>query len=137
MRLGLTQLLHASPAFYARSSEVRLKPLSERDSPDDVTRKPALNMIRSAFWPTVAAAVIIYFAGAAIVGQNGLFSLAGYRHQRADHLATLKALDAERDRLAHHADLLDPRHVDPDYAEETVRKQTGQIRPDEVIVPVN
>jgi cell division protein FtsB len=111
--------------------------VSERDSPDDVMRRPALNMIRSAFWPTVAAAVIIYFAGAAIVGQNGLFSLAGYRHQRADHLAALKALDDERDRLAHHADLLDPRHVDPDYAEETVRKQTGQIRPDEVIVPVN
>jgi len=94
-------------------------------------------MIRSAFWPTVAAAVIIYFAGAAIVGQNGLFSLAGYRHQRAEHLATLRALDAERARLAHHADLLDPRHVDPDYAEEMVRRQTGQIRPDEVIVPVN
>ena len=94
-------------------------------------------MIRTAFWPTVAVAVIVYFAGAAIVGQNGLFSLAGYRHQRAEHMATLKALQAERDRLAHHADLLDPRHVDPDLAEEMVRKQTGQIRPDEVIVPVN
>lgn len=104
---------------------------------EDVTRRPALSMIRSAFWPTVAVAVIVYFAGAAIVGQNGLFSLAGYRHQRAEHLAQLKDLQAERDRLAHHADLLDPRHVDPDYAEEMVRKQTGQIRPDEVIVPVN
>ena len=94
-------------------------------------------MIRSAFWPTVAAAVIVYFAGAAIVGQNCLFSLAGYRHQRAEHLAQLKALQAERDRLAHHTDLLDPRHVDPDFAEEMVRKQTGQIRPDEVILPSN
>lgn len=133
MRLHLTQLLHGSsflPAF-------RLKPLKDRDSLADVTRRPALSMIRSAFWPTVAVAVILYFAGAAIVGQNGLFSLAGYRHQRAEHLAELKALQAERDRLAHHADLLDPRHVDPDYAEETVRKQTGQIRPDEVIIPVN
>ena len=94
-------------------------------------------MIRSAFWPTVAVAVIVYFAGAAIVGQNGLFSLAGYRHQRTEHLAQLKSLQAERDRLAHHAELLDPRHVDPDFAEEMVRKQTGQIRPDEVIVPAN
>ncbi len=100
-------------------------------------RRPVLSMIRSAFWPTVAVAVIVYFAGAAIVGQNGLFSLAGYRHQRAEHLATLQSLLAERARLAHHADLLDPRHVDPDFAEEMVRKQTGQIRPDEVIVPVN
>lgn len=96
-----------------------------------------MNMIRSAFWPTVALAVIVYFAGAAIVGQNGLLSLAGYRHQRAEHLMQLKLLQAERDRLAHHADLLDPRHVDPDLAEEMVRKQTGQIRPDEVILSVN
>lgn len=102
-----------------------------------MTRRPALNMIRSAFWPTVAVAVIVYFAGAAIVGQNGLFSLAGYRHQRAERMITLQTLQAERDRLAHHADLLDPRHVDPDFAEEMVRKQTGQIRPDEVILPTN
>jgi cell division protein FtsB len=129
--LILTQLLHASAAFC-------LKPLAERDSSlDQMSRRPALSMIRSAFWPTVAVAVIVYFAGAAIVGQNGLFSLAGYRHQRAEHLATLQSLQAERDRLAHHADLLDPRHVDPDFAEEMVRKQTGQIRPDEVILPAN
>ena len=102
-----------------------------------VTRRPALSMIRSAFWPTVAVAVIVYFAGAAILGQNGLVSLAGYPHQRTEHLAQLKVLQAERDRLAHHADLLDPRHVDPDFAEETVRRQTGQIRPDEVILPAN
>ena len=100
-------------------------------------RRPALNMIRSAFWPTVALAVVLYFAGAAVVGQNGLFSLAGYRHQRAEHQVKLQELKAEQMRLAHHADLLDPRHVDPDFAEEMVRKQTGQIRPDEVIVPAN
>ena len=131
MRIRLTQLLHASAAF-------RLKPLSNRDSPvGEMSRRPALNMLRSAFWPTIAVAVIAYFAGAAIVGQNGLFSLAGYRHQRAEHLVTLQSLQAERARLAHHADLLDPRHVDPDFAEEMVRKQTGQIRPDEVILPTN
>ncbi|MBW8910380.1 MAG: septum formation initiator family protein [Sphingomonas sp.] len=102
-----------------------------------VIRRPAINMIKTAFWPTIAIAVIVYFAGAAIVGQNGLLSLAGYRHQRTEHLVALKALQDQRDRLAHHADLLDPRHVDPDLAEEMVRRQTGQIRPDEVIVPVN
>ena len=44
-------------------------------------------------------------------------------------------LRAERNRLAHRAALLDPRHVDPDLADELVRQQTGQIRPDEVILP--
>lgn len=87
--------------------------------------------------PAIALFVIIYFAGAAIVGPNGLLSLAGYRHQRAEHIAMLQMLQAQRDQLAHHAGLLDPRHVDPDYADELVRRQTGQIRPDEVILPAN
>jgi cell division protein FtsB len=100
-------------------------------------RRPALTVIKSAIGPAIAFFVIAYFAGAAIVGPNGLLSLAGYRSQRAEHLATLKQLDAQRAVLMHHAALLDPRHVDPDFADELVRRQTGQIRPDEVILPTN
>ena len=33
--------------------------------------------------------------------------------------------------------LLDPKHVDPDMADELVRKQLGVANPDEVIVPLN
>jgi cell division protein FtsB len=100
-------------------------------------RRPAFTLIKSAIGPAIALFVIAYFAGAAIVGPNGLLSLAGYRSQRAQHLVTLKALDTQRAMLMHHASLLDPRHVDPDFADELVRRQTGQIRPDEVIVPTN
>ncbi|UAK25330.1 FtsB family cell division protein [Sphingomonas nostoxanthinifaciens] len=102
-----------------------------------MSKRPARSLIRSAIGPAIALFVIAYFAGAAIVGPNGLTSLAGYRHQRAVRLAQLQSLQATRDRLAHHAGLLDPHHVDPDYADELIRRQTGQIRPDEVILPGN
>jgi cell division protein FtsB len=94
-------------------------------------------MVRSAIGPAIALFVIAYFAGAAIFGTNGLMSLAGYRQQRAAHMDSLSALKARRDQLAHRVSLLDPHHVDPDLADELVRRHTGQVRPDEVIVPTN
>ena len=100
-------------------------------------RRPAFALIRSAIGPAIALFVIAYFAGSAIFGTNGLMSLAGYRQQRAAHLETLTSLKARRDQLAHRVALLDPHHVDPDLADELVRKHTGQVRPDEVIVPTN
>jgi cell division protein FtsB len=102
-----------------------------------MTRRPTLNLLRAALWPAVALFVVVYFAGSAFVGPNGLTSLAGYKKERADKQAALLALQAERDRLAHRAALLDPRHVDPDLADELVRRKTGQIRPDEVILPAH
>lgn len=101
------------------------------------SRRSSLKLIRSAAWPAIALFVIAYFAGSAIVGPNGLTSLAGYRHERARRVETLASLRDERRRLEHRAALLDPRHVDPDLAYEITRQQTGQIRPDEVILPTN
>ena len=99
--------------------------------------RPTLQLIRSAIWPAIALFVIVYFAGSAVFGANGLLSLAGYRHQRAERLVTLHGLQDQRAVLIRHAALLDPRRVDPDYADELVRRQTGQIRPDEVIIPAD
>lgn len=99
-----------------------------------MVRRSTLQIIRSAALPAVALFVIADFAGFAIFGTNGLLSLAGYRHQKVEHLAQLSELQARRDQLLHHAELLDPRHVDPDLADEIVRKETRQVRPDEVIL---
>ena len=99
------------------------------------TRRSTLSLIKSAALPALALFVIADFAGFAIFGANGVLSLAGYRQQTAERLHTLADLKAERDRLQHHAALLDPRHVDPDLADEIVRRETGQVRPDEVILP--
>jgi cell division protein FtsB len=102
-----------------------------------MTRRPIFPLIRSAIGPAIALFVIAYFAGAAIFGTNGLMSLAGYKQERVAHQATLAALEARRVQLAHRVELLDPRHVDPDLADELVRRQTGRVRPDEVILPTN
>lgn len=102
-----------------------------------IVRRSTLSLIKAAAGPAIALFVIVHFAGFAIFGANGLLSLAGYRAEKARHLALLARLEAERGTLAHHAALLDPRHVDPDYADELVRRETGQIRPDEVILPRN
>ncbi|QJU58632.1 hypothetical protein HL653_13430 [Sphingomonas sp. AP4-R1] len=102
-----------------------------------MSRRSALSLMKSAALPAVALFVIVHFAGFAVFGENGLLQLAGYREQKADHLATLASLKAEKARLEHHAALLDPHHVDPDYADELVRRQTGQVRPDEVIITRN
>jgi len=99
--------------------------------------RTTVNLIRSAVGPAIALFVIVYFAGAAVFGQNGLLSLAGYRAERTERLHRLQILDAQRATLIHHAALLNPNHVDPDYADELVRRQTGQIRPDEVILPAD
>ena len=102
-----------------------------------MNRSPLLQMARSAALPAVALLIIGYFASAALIGPNGLLALGGYRSQlkvRSDELRRAQEL---RDKLRHHAQLLDPSRVDPDYGEELVRRRTGQIRPDEVIIPRN
>ena len=102
-----------------------------------IARRSPLVIIRSAAGPAVALFVIAYFAGSAIIGPNGLTSFAGYHRQRAVRLRTLTALQEQHAVLAHRASLLDPAHVDPDMADQLTRAQTGQVRPDEVILPVN
>jgi cell division protein FtsB len=46
----------------------------------------------------------------------------------------LQVVQAERAKLDHRVHLLGPR-VDPDYADELIRRETGQVRPDEYIIP--
>ena len=102
-----------------------------------MSRRSTLSLLKAAIGPAIALFVIADFAGFAIFGPNGLMSLAGYRQQIVVRQAELARLEAEHRRLAHHAALLDPAHVDPDFADELVRRETGQVRPDEVILPRN
>ena len=102
-----------------------------------MNRVPLLQIARSAALPAVAILIIGYFASAALVGPNGLFALGGYRSQLKLKSDELQRAEALRDRLRHHARLLDPAGVDPDFGEELVRRSTGQVRPDEIIIPRN
>jgi cell division protein FtsB len=100
-----------------------------------MSRRNTAQLIRSAIWPALAILVVANFAGYAMFGPNGLMSLGTYKTQIADRRVRLAGLEAQRDELTRHARLLDPHRVDPDYADELVRRSTGQVRPDEVIIP--
>lgn len=99
-----------------------------------MVRRSTLSIIKSAALPAVALFVIADFAGFALFGSNGLLSWNGYHQQKLDHQQQLGMLKMRRAQLEHHAQLLDPAHVDPDLADEIVRRETRQVRPDEVIL---
>lgn len=94
-------------------------------------------MARSAVLPAVAILIIGHFASSALIGDNGLLALGDYRSQLAAKTAELERAEKVKRRLSHHAQLLDPSKVDPDFGEELVRRSTGQVRPDEIIIPRN
>jgi cell division protein FtsB len=101
-----------------------------------VGRNP-LALMRRAAWPAAGLLIIAYFLGAAVVGENGVLAWGDYRRAKAERSVQLARLDAERARLAHRSQLLDPRNADPDLAEELVRRELGLVRPDEVIIPLD
>jgi cell division protein FtsB len=101
-----------------------------------VGRNP-LALIRRAAWPAAGLLIICYFLGAAIVGENGVMAWGDYRRAKAEHSVTLARLEAEKARLQHRSELLDPGHTDPDLAEEMIRNQLGYVRPDEIIIPLD
>jgi len=94
-------------------------------------------LIRRAALPATGLLVICYFVGAAVVGENGVLAWGDYRRANAERSVTLARLEAERTRLAHRAQLLDPNNADPDLAEELVRQNWGYVRPDEIIIPLD
>jgi len=92
------------------------------------------NLLRSAAAPASGILVIANFAGYALLGPNGLFAWGDYARLHDQRQVELVQLTGERDRLANRVDLLNPSSVDPDFADELVRRNTGQIRDDEHIV---
>ena len=95
-----------------------------------------IELIRRAALPALAVLIIANFLGYAIVGSNGILSWGDYRRLKAEKTLVLAHLQEERARLAHRADLLDPRRADPDLADEMVRRDLGLVRPDEVIIQI-
>jgi cell division protein FtsB len=98
--------------------------------------RATVDIIKRAAWPAVGLLIIANFVGYALVGSNGVMSWGDYRRQKEQKVVELAQLQAERTRLAHRADLLDPRRADPDLADEMIRKELGLVRPDEVIIAI-
>lgn len=103
-----------------------------------MTRTRSLaNILRSATAPALAILVIANFAGYALLGPNGLMAWGDYSRLHEQRQIELAQLNQERGRLANRVELLNPNSVDPDFADELVRRNTGQIRDDEHIVIVD
>jgi cell division protein FtsB len=97
----------------------------------------SLGLIRRSAVPALALIVVGTFAGHAIAGPNGILAWGGYHRALQQRQAELAQLEQERTELKHRSQLLDPRHADPDLADELARSKLGLVRPDEVIVPLN
>lgn len=101
-----------------------------------VSRVSPSELARRAILPSACLLVLGYFAYHAISGNTGLIAWQGYKIERAVAEAQASQVHADKVALSREVKLLDPAHVDPDYADELVRRNLGVIRPDEVIVPL-
>ena len=97
-------------------------------------RRTPFDLMRRAALPALGLLIIVNFLGYAIMGENGVLAWGGYRHARSEKQVELAQLRAQEARLAHRAQLLDPRRTDPDLAEELVKRELGVVRPDEIIL---
>lgn len=93
--------------------------------------------LRAAALPAACLAVVGYFGAHALGGDSGLFAWGGIRAERARLEGEAATVAATKRALEHRVALLDPRHVDPDLADELVRENLGVVRPDEVVVPLS
>jgi len=97
----------------------------------------SFGLIRRSAVPALALIVVGTFAGHAVAGPNGILAWGGYHRALQQRQAELAQLQQEQAELKHRSQLLDPRHADPDLADELARSKLGLVRPDEVIVPLN
>ena len=91
----------------------------------------------SAMMPAIAIVLLLMFITYAIIGPNGILAWGDYSRQLKQRQAELRMLKAQQAALDNRVKLLDPRKVDPDMADELVRKELGVTHPDEMVVPLN
>jgi len=94
-------------------------------------------LFAGALGPAIAVLMLAALLSYAILGANGILAWGGYTQQLQDSRAELKVVQAERARLANRVNLLNPNHVDPDMADELIRRELNVAHPDEIIVPLN
>lgn len=93
-------------------------------------------LARSAL-PALCLTVGGYFAFHAVSGPTGYVAWREYKAQRSKLEVAVQASREQKAALQRRIVLLDPRHVDPDLADELVRRNLDLVRPDEVIVPLS
>ena len=93
-------------------------------------------MLARAALPAVCLTVGGYFAFHATNGPTGYLAWREYKAQRSKLELAVRDAHEQQAALQQRLVLLDPRHVDPDLADELVRRNLDLVKPDEVIVPL-
>ena len=94
-------------------------------------------LLFSAFGPAIAILLLLFFAGYVVLGSNGVLAWGDYSRQLRTAKVELRKTQEERGELKNRVEALDPRRVDPDLADELIRRQLGVVHHDEVVVPLN
>ena len=89
----------------------------------------------SALWPAMAILLLMVFMGYAVFGPSGIVAWGDYSRQLDQRKMELAQLRQHEAAIANRVKLLDPHKVDPDMADELVRKELGVTHPDEVVLP--
>ena len=87
--------------------------------------------------PAISAAAVLYFGYFTVWGPRGLMALADTRRELAIQHEQLAATRADRERLQHRIELLQPGRTDPDMVEEITRDQMLGTTPGQIAVPRN
>ncbi len=93
------------------------------------------HLFGSALWPAMAILLLLLFMGYAVFGPSGILAWGDYSRQLAQRRIELTLIQKHEAAIANRVKLLDPRNVDPDLADEMVRKELGVTHPDEVVLP--
>jgi cell division protein FtsB len=94
-------------------------------------------LLFSAFGPAIAILLLLFFAGYVVLGSNGVLAWGDYSRQLQAAKVELHKTQDARAELKNRVEALDPRRVDPDLADELIRRQLGVVHHDEVVVPLN
>lgn len=96
-----------------------------------------VELLKRAIVPAACLLMMTYFLMAAISGPTGVLSWRGFDNER-QALAKEAAAGAQaKAALEKQVELLDPRGIDPDMADELVRRNLNVVKPDEVIITLS
>ena len=92
--------------------------------------------LATAWGPSLAVLFVLAMLGYAVFGPTGLYAWGDYTQSLEIKRAQLAKLKAQEAVLKNRVALLDPEHVDPDLADEFVRKNLNVVGADEVVIPM-
>ena len=94
-------------------------------------------VVRERVGNAIALLVLILIGMLALIGPNGLLAWSDHAATLEEHEARIALLQEDRAVLANRVALLDPDNVDPDLADELVRRDLGVAHRDELLIDLD